>query len=391
MKAGLLAVACAGLPLKSVLGRSRAATLAAVPGSDGAELFTSASSASVEQLGYYTKSAFAPYVNTRFRVFLNSKSTRSLQLVEVQDCPGQPSQVDAGANSPGAECFSLLFTMPPGKPFTQDTYMIEHDALGTFYLFLVPVGTHSKTRPDYYEAVLYRRSQMTGAKESAITTDSNPQASQPAQEPWQVSAPEGKQGVYNFSVLLPPPPDVSGKLPERPASVEAPWMTMAQDRGVSGIKLGMTAAEILALFPGSKDDEGIRSSLARPNEFGLSNLVIKPQNYSSKADFEGINQIILTLMDGRVSTLYVSYDAPVVKDLDSEVTKFSKGKKLPPAQSWEVFVGLDDQLKTMKCADFKINVFAGGQNVPFNYVQMQDTVAQKKLRQRVVEAERRRK
>jgi hypothetical protein len=164
---------------------------------------------------------------------------------------------------------------------------------------------------------------------------------------------------------------------------------MAQDRGVSGIKLGMTTEQVLALFPGSKEDKEIRSSLSRPSELGLSELVIKPQNYSSKADFDGINQITLTLLDGRVSTLYVGYEAAAAGNIDEAVTKFSKGRKLPTASSWAAYTGLDDQLKSMKCKDFEISVFAGGKNVNINYVQMIDSVAQRKLKQRRAEAKKR--
>src|SRR5436305_715768 len=162
MKAGLLAAACAGLPLKSALGQKAIGSSEAFPFLN-AGLNTTSSSlpTSIEQLSYYNESAFTPYVNTRFRVRLSSSNTRSLLLTEVNDYLTSLAQVDATANSTGTECFSLIFRIPPGKPFTQDTYLIEHGALGTFYMFLVPVSGHSKN-PDYYEAVIYRRSQSGG-------------------------------------------------------------------------------------------------------------------------------------------------------------------------------------------------------------------------------------
>ena len=385
MKAGLLAAACAGLPLKSALGQKVRGSSEAFPFLNAGLNPTSSSlPTSIEQLSYYNESAFTPYVNTRFRVHLSSSNTRSLLLTEVNDYLTSLAQVDATANSTGTECFSLIFQIPPGKPFTQDTYMVEHEALGIFYMFLVPVSAHTKKRPDYYEAVIYRRPQSGSAQQPTVVTEPTTAAiaSQPAQGAWRVTGAEGVREVFAFAALMPPPPDVSGQPKERPAPVEATWMTMAQDRGVSGIKLGMTTEQVLALFPGSLEDKEIRSSLSRPSELGLSDLVIKPQKYSSKADFDGINQIILTLLDGRVSTLYVGYDAPVARDIDESVAKFSKGRKLPPANSWAPYVGLDDQLKTMKCKDFEISVFAGGKNVNVNYVQMVDAVAQKKLKDR---------
>jgi hypothetical protein len=389
IKAGILAAACAGLPLKSVLGRSGTgkfkAALSSTPTFNPASL-SDTSTASIDQLGYYSKAAFTPYVNTRFRIYLGASNTRSLQLIDVGDYLNALIQADASASAPGNECFSLLFQVPFGKPFNQDTYMIEHDALGTFYMFVAPVGAHSKKDPaDYYEAVIYRRPQSVETQAPMVVNDTETNttvAPTTTQGPWRVSGVEGTREVFTFGALLPPQPDVSGKLPERPAAVEATWMTMAQDKGINGIKLGMTAEQVLALFPGSLEDEKIRASLSRPSDLGLSSLMVKPQKYSSKADFEGINQIVLTLLDGRVSTLYVGYEESVAKDLDESVTKFSKGRKLPSASSWKVYEGLDDQLKTMKCKDFEISVFAGGENVPVNYVQMVDMKAQQKLKER---------
>jgi Domain of unknown function (DUF6916) len=381
MKAGILAAACAGLPLKSALGQKMMESSKAFPLLNaGLRPTPSSVSSSLEQLGYYNKSAFTPYVNTAFSVHLSSSSTRSLTLTEVGDYLKPISQVDASANALGSECFSLLFQIPQGKSFNQDTYMIEHEALGTFYMFLVPVSPRGQKQSDSYEAVIYRRQQDNEMQQAAAANDPA-QIRGTASGPWRVKDANGEHDVFAFETLLPDPRDV-GKKEEPPAPVQATWMTMAQDRGINGIKLGMTAQQVLALFPGSKDDEEVRANLAQPSELGISNLIIRPQQYSSKADFEGISQIILTLLDGRVSTLYVGYDAPQAENLDDAVTKFSKGRKLPPAGSWKAYQGLDDQLKTMKCKDFEISVFAGGKNVNVNYVKLVDMVAQQKLKER---------
>jgi len=377
MKAGVLAAACAGLPLKQALGHNGTG-VAAAPLFGKAASGAAPSSSSIEQLGYYSKAAFTPYVNTNFQVYLEASNTRGLQLSQIGDYLSSLSQTGAGANTAGAECFSLLFTMPPGHTFQQDTYMIEHDALGTFYMFLTPVSSKGQTT-DYYESVIYRRPDtmvmQAPTRNPENTTEGMPQ---PARGPWRVSDAQGERDVYNFSSLMPVP-----KIEERPALIDATWVTKAQDRGINGLKLGMTLEQVLALFPGSKDDEEVRANLADSNnQLGLSNLIIRPEKFTSKAEFEGISQISLTLLDNRVSTLYVGYDAPQAGHLDEFVSKFAKGRKLPPAKSWATRVGLDDKLKTMKCKDFEIKVFAGGNNVNINYVQMVDTVAQQKLKER---------
>lgn len=393
MKTGVLAAACAGLPLKFALAQQNgtAGTSFAAQAADP----SASSLSSINQLGYYSKEAFLPYVNTRFRVYLGASNTRSITLTGVVDNLTNLAQVDAGAKALGTECFSLLFTFPPSKPFAQDTYMIEHEALGTFYMFLVPVSQHDKKSLDYYEAVIYRRPQAAQElRNPAVITETEPvpaaPVAQPARNPWRVNDAQGERDIYTFSSLV-IAPAAEDQAKNRPAPVQATWLSKSQDQGINGLKLGMTADQVLALFPGSRDDEAVRADLSAPaSQLGLSTLRISPQKYSSKSEFKGIGQIVLTMLDGRVSTLYVGYDAPQAAQVDEFVTKFSKGRKLPPAESWEPYAGLDDQLKTMKCKDFEIDVFAGGKNVDANYVQLVDTVAQQKLKARRAEARKKR-
>jgi hypothetical protein len=67
-----------------------------------------------------------------------------VELIELAD----------GRSSPGHEVFSLLFR-GPGKPLlAQRLYPFEHDAIGMFDLFIVPVGRDE--RGIYYEAVFNR-------------------------------------------------------------------------------------------------------------------------------------------------------------------------------------------------------------------------------------------
>lgn len=157
---------------------------------------------------------------------------------------------------------------------------------------------------------------------------------------------------------------------------------------VNGLRLGMTAEQVLALFPGSLEDAEVRASLTGPpRKYGISGFSLRPEKYSSKSKFAGVTQITLTLLDGRVFTLNVNYQGPEWKHVDEFVTKFSEGTKLPAAHAWEPYVGMETQLKTLKCRDFEINVFAGGKNVRnINYVQMRDMEAQKKLEERRAKA-----
>ena len=45
-------------------------------------------------------------------------------------------------------------------------------------------------------------------------------------------------------------------------------------------------------------------------------------------------------------------------------------------------MGMDNQLKILKCSEIEIRVFAGGQGGNLNYVLMKDLEAEKKLKER---------
>lgn len=160
-------------------------------------------------------------------------------------------------------------------------------------------------------------------------------------------------------------------------------LTLAGAPDIKGLKLGMTSGQVLALFPGSDQDADLRARLAAPpSEFGVSQFVIRPEKYGSKETFAGINQITFTLLDGRVSSLSAGYNGPEWPHVDKFVTKVTEGTNLPAIDAWEDYVGMESQLKLLKCVDFEIRVFAGGAGGNLNYVLMRDLAAAKKLKER---------
>src|SRR2546430_6621774 len=164
-------------------------------------------------------------------------------------------------------------------------------------------------------------------------------------------------------------------------------LTMAVAPVLNGLKLGMTPDEVLALFPGSTDDPEIKSNRSRPpGKMGESELVVRPYKFESKEKFTGISQITFGFLDGRVSSLTIGYSGPQYSHVDQFVTKFVEGTNLPPANQWQAYVGMDTQLKTLRCQDFEIRIFAGGEGGNLNYVLMRDLEADKKLKDRRAKA-----
>src|SRR4051812_19964560 len=78
----------------------------------------------------FTIETFDGRVGERFRVHFDPPST--VELIEV-DRHGEPPE---GQRVP----FSLLFRGEPQPVHPQQIYLVEHDELGGFELFLVPIG-----------------------------------------------------------------------------------------------------------------------------------------------------------------------------------------------------------------------------------------------------------
>jgi hypothetical protein len=164
-------------------------------------------------------------------------------------------------------------------------------------------------------------------------------------------------------------------------------LMMAAAPALNGLKLGMTPDEVLALFPGSKDDADVKASLSRPpSEFGVSSFLIRPSQYQSKEKYPGVNQITFTLLDGRISSFSVGYNGPAYSHVDELIAKVVAGTSFPPTDQWQAYVGMDTQLKTLQCKDFEVRVFAGGEGGNLNYVLMRDLEADKKLKDRRAKA-----
>ncbi|HKQ51693.1 MAG TPA: hypothetical protein VJT74_04945 [Pyrinomonadaceae bacterium] len=151
IKAGLVAAACAGVRL--TLGPASAQDQGVSTQQRGG-YFPIPTEVQDDPTSYYTMATFVPYVNSGFRLQLG-RYWKYMRLVEVKNLG--PAKT-APANNLN-ECFSLTFIAPRGQKIEQKAYTVRHAALGTFTLFLVPVGRRTRTSPEYYEAVINRRTQ----------------------------------------------------------------------------------------------------------------------------------------------------------------------------------------------------------------------------------------
>ena len=109
------------------------------------------------RLDEFTHKTFAERLNDTFTVTIDPSTTVPVTLIEAIDFGALPTPArQTGGVAQGGERFSILFRGPQERPLPQGTYAFEHPHLGTFPLFIVPVGA------DYqglrYEAVFTRLS-----------------------------------------------------------------------------------------------------------------------------------------------------------------------------------------------------------------------------------------
>jgi hypothetical protein len=115
-------------------------------GSDGNPIDSNPPELAPDALANYNKAAFTSYLNSVFRLY-TGYFTVDVALVEVKDL--MPAGIVA---KDGAECFSLLFR-GGNVALPQNTYRIEHPALGVFPLFLVPGGADESGGQSYVAIV----------------------------------------------------------------------------------------------------------------------------------------------------------------------------------------------------------------------------------------------
>lgn len=92
-----------------------------------------------------TKESLAAELNTKFRLRFEPEQTIELELVEVNESGDVAGQ---------AERFSIFFRGPLAVLLPQSIYRMEHEQLGSFELFIVPI--RQDAQGFYYEAVFNR-------------------------------------------------------------------------------------------------------------------------------------------------------------------------------------------------------------------------------------------
>jgi hypothetical protein len=87
---------------------------------------------------------FSKYLNTNFRISFNESNNIEAELSTVTDLQLSPQQ----------ERFTVIFRGPREPLLSQGSYRFDHDEMGKFLLFIVPM--RQDEQGTFYEAVFNR-------------------------------------------------------------------------------------------------------------------------------------------------------------------------------------------------------------------------------------------
>ena len=136
-----------------------------------------------DPLSNYTLATFQQYVNSVFT--LRRFGQVEVVLEKVEDTLSPKISREGGRES-----FTLHFR-GGSRELRQDTYMVEHPALGTFYLFLVPSGADENGAQGYIAVInrlsyTGRQTAPPGSRKPLVrkpSTTAAPAEVKPAQKP----------------------------------------------------------------------------------------------------------------------------------------------------------------------------------------------------------------
>lgn len=99
-----------------------------------------------------TEAEFSKHLNTKFHLQSEGDAKVEIELDEVKGYSSKHEEVA------GMERFSAFFLGPDQPLLTQATYTLQHDQMGEFVIFLVPVARRGG-RPRYEAVFNYYKKQ----------------------------------------------------------------------------------------------------------------------------------------------------------------------------------------------------------------------------------------
>lgn len=150
-------------------------------------------------------------------------------------------------------------------------------------------------------------------------------------------------------------------------------LTSAQAPEIRGIRLGMTAQQLLSLFPEDGNRQSITDALKeskRIDKYGVGRFDLRADRETANPRLTGLNYITVELLDARVTSFHISYAGPEWDSVDQFVAKLSDALHLPNS-SWEP---VGEWRQSLRCDGFVVDVYTIKDSAE-NWVRVQDTSA----------------
>jgi hypothetical protein len=139
-------------------------------------------------------------------------------------------------------------------------------------------------------------------------------------------------------------------------------LTRAQSPEVRGVRLGMTAEQLLALFADDPNHQRINEAIKNSklaDRYGFARFDLRADTEGRDSKFQGVNYITVEMLDERVTSFYVSYAGPEWNTAEPFVAKLSEAFHLPPSPQWEP---RNQYGRFVKCAGFEVEAYVGSEN-----------------------------
>ena len=156
----------------------------------------------------------------------------------------------------------------------------------------------------------------------------------------------------------------------RPGEEKPCRVPVSKSPSVRGLRIGMSAAELLALF-GRGDDAQLRARLGGdkgPPRYGVESATFTVSDYPGVKGLAGVSSVSVNLFDGRVFSFFINYAGPSQTliepwgHVDQLIDKVAKAYNLPGASAW--LPADAQQRKELSCDGFTVIADIGSNCCP---------------------------
>lgn len=130
---------------------------------------------------------------------------------------------------------------------------------------------------------------------------------------------------------------ILNQTPSSPSRNSKCTLTPDQAPEIRGVRLNMSAEQLMSVFPEDKNRQKIAEAIMRSKQeeaYGMANLIFQADPVRPNPRFENLNYINVTLLDGKVKSFFVSYGGAEWNDPDQFVARLTEGLRLPN-WTWE--------------------------------------------------------